>query len=165
MSLTTHHIISHSTGVSNPRTCTGAELFQIWFIHVTFCVSSFRMDLLVQNVHLSDPLPDWNSQGYRFTVSLYFEDGPLCRHRIRAKRVFFDNLVHFNFIIIRWILNPAWAHAPPTASGTCCGLGMCPVDTAAQPHPPVGLPKSCYRSCLVFGHCCTMGEACHTALS
>jgi len=30
-------------------------------------------------------------------------DGPLCRHRIRAKRVFFDNLVHFNFIIIRCI--------------------------------------------------------------
>ena len=30
MSLTTHHIISHSTGISNPRTCTGAELFQIW---------------------------------------------------------------------------------------------------------------------------------------
>jgi len=28
------------------------------------------------------------------------EDGPLCRHRIRAKRVIFDNLVHFNFIII-----------------------------------------------------------------
>ena len=31
MSLTTHHIISHSTGFSNSRTCTGAELFQIWF--------------------------------------------------------------------------------------------------------------------------------------
>ena len=29
------------------------------FIHVTFCVSSFRMDLLVQNDHLRDPLPDW----------------------------------------------------------------------------------------------------------
>jgi len=42
------------------------------FIHVTFCVCSFRMDLLVQNDHLRDPLPDWSSQGYRFTVSLYF---------------------------------------------------------------------------------------------
>ena len=31
------------------------------------------------------------------------EDGPLCRHRIRAKRVFFDNLVHFNLIKIRCI--------------------------------------------------------------
>jgi len=30
MSLTTHHIISHSTGVSNPCKCTGAELFQVW---------------------------------------------------------------------------------------------------------------------------------------
>jgi len=29
------------------------------------------------------------------------EDGPLCRHRIRAKRVIFDNLFHFNFIKIR----------------------------------------------------------------
>jgi len=29
MSLTTHHITSHSTGFSNPRTCTGAELFQL----------------------------------------------------------------------------------------------------------------------------------------
>ena len=28
------------------------------------------------------------------------EDGPLCRHRIRATRVIFDNLAHFNFIII-----------------------------------------------------------------
>jgi len=28
------------------------------------------------------------------------EDGPLCRHRIRAKRVIFDIVVHFNFIII-----------------------------------------------------------------
>ena len=27
------------------------------FIHVTFCVCSFRMDLLVQNDHLFDPLP------------------------------------------------------------------------------------------------------------
>ena len=31
MSLTTHHITSHSTGFSNPRTCNGAQLFQIWF--------------------------------------------------------------------------------------------------------------------------------------
>jgi len=30
------------------------------------------------------------------------EDGPLCWHRIRVKRVFFDNLVHFNFIKIRF---------------------------------------------------------------
>ena len=45
------------------------------FIHVTFCVCSFRMDLLVQNDHLCDPLPDWNSQGYRFTASLYFLSG------------------------------------------------------------------------------------------
>ena len=30
MSLTTHHIIPHCTGFSNPRTCTCAELFQIW---------------------------------------------------------------------------------------------------------------------------------------
>ena len=29
------------------------------------------------------------------------EDGPFCRHRIRAKRVIFDNLFHFNFIKIR----------------------------------------------------------------
>ena len=29
-----------------------------------------------------------------------FEDGPLCRHRIRGKRVIFDNLFHFNFIKI-----------------------------------------------------------------
>ena len=29
------------------------------------------------------------------------EDGPLCRHRIRAKRVIFNNLFHFNFIKIR----------------------------------------------------------------
>ena len=29
------------------------------------------------------------------------EDGPLCRHRIRVKRVIFDNLFHFNFIKIR----------------------------------------------------------------
>ena len=43
------------------------------FIHVTFCVCLFRMDLLVQNDHLRDPLPDWNSQGY--TVSLYFLSG------------------------------------------------------------------------------------------
>jgi len=28
------------------------------------------------------------------------ENGPLCRHRIRARRVIFDNLAHFNFIII-----------------------------------------------------------------
>jgi len=28
------------------------------FIHVTFCVCSFRMDLLVQNDHLCDPLKD-----------------------------------------------------------------------------------------------------------
>ena len=42
------------------------------FIHVPICVCSFRMDLLVQNEHLRDPLPDSNSQGYRFTVSLYF---------------------------------------------------------------------------------------------
>jgi len=71
------------------------------FIHVTFCVCSFQMDSLVQNDHLRDPLPDWNSQGYRFTVSLKIfylvEDGPLCRHRIRAKRVVCDNLVDFNF--------------------------------------------------------------------
>jgi hypothetical protein len=45
------------------------------FIHVTFCVCSFRMNLLVQNDHLRDPLKDWNSQGYRFTVSLYFLSG------------------------------------------------------------------------------------------
>jgi len=31
-------------------------------------------------------------------------DGPLCRHRIRAKRVIFKNLFHFNFIKIRWII-------------------------------------------------------------
>ena len=31
MSLTIHQIISHSTGFSNPRTCNGAQLFQIWF--------------------------------------------------------------------------------------------------------------------------------------
>jgi len=42
-------------------------------IHATFCVCSFRMDLLVQNDHLRGPLPD--SQGYRFTVSLYFLSG------------------------------------------------------------------------------------------
>jgi len=30
------------------------------------------------------------------------EDGPLCRHRIRATRVIFDNLAHFNFIIIMY---------------------------------------------------------------
>ena len=30
------------------------------------------------------------------------EDGSLCRHRIRAKRVIFDNLVHFNFIVIMY---------------------------------------------------------------
>ena len=42
------------------------------FIHVTFCVCWFRMDLPVQNDHLRDPFPDWNSQGYRFTVSLCF---------------------------------------------------------------------------------------------
>jgi len=45
------------------------------FINVTFCVCSFRMNLLVQNDHLRDPLKDWNSQGYRFTVSLYFISG------------------------------------------------------------------------------------------
>jgi len=45
------------------------------FIHVTFCVCSFWMDLLVQNDHLRDPLKDWNSQGYRFTMSLYFLSG------------------------------------------------------------------------------------------
>ena len=45
------------------------------FIHVTLCVCSFRMDLLVQNDHLCDPLKDWNFQGYRFTVSLYFLSG------------------------------------------------------------------------------------------
>jgi len=76
------------------------------FIHVTFCVCSFRMDLLVQIDNLFDTRPDWNSQGYRVTVSFIFylvADGPLCRHRIRAKRVFFDNLIHFNFIIIRCI--------------------------------------------------------------
>jgi len=28
------------------------------FIHVTFCVCSVRMDLLVQNDHLRDPLKD-----------------------------------------------------------------------------------------------------------
>ena len=31
MSLTTHHIISHNTGFSNPRTRNGAQLFQFWF--------------------------------------------------------------------------------------------------------------------------------------
>ena len=37
------------------------------------------------------------------TVIFYlFEDGPLCRHRIRAKRVIFDNLFHFSFIKIRY---------------------------------------------------------------
>jgi len=45
------------------------------FIHVTFCECSFRMDVVVQNDHLRDSLKDWNSQGYRFTVSLYFLSG------------------------------------------------------------------------------------------
>jgi len=45
------------------------------FILVTFCVCSFRMDSPVQNDHLFDPLPDWSSQGYRITGSLYFLSG------------------------------------------------------------------------------------------
>ena len=76
------------------------------FIHVTFCVCSFRVDLLVQNDHLRDPLPDWNSQGTGSPCHYIFylvEDGPLCRHRIRAKRVTSDNLFQFNFKKIRWI--------------------------------------------------------------
>ena len=75
------------------------------FIHATLCVCSFWMDLLVQNDHLHDPLKDWNSQGYRFTMSLYFISGwrwAFVRHMIRVKRVIFDNLVHFNFIIIMY---------------------------------------------------------------
>jgi len=34
------------------------------------------------------------------------EDEPLCQHRIRAKGVIFDNLVHFNFIIIMYNFFP-----------------------------------------------------------
>jgi len=107
-SLTTHHIISHSTGVSNPCTCTGAELFQIWF-HPRDFLCMFISDgptspkwSPVTLTHFQTETLKGTGSPYRYIFYLV-EDGPLCLHMIRAKRVFFDTLVHFNLIIIRCI--------------------------------------------------------------
>jgi len=81
------------------------------FIHVTLCVCSFRMALIVQNDYLRDPLKVWNSQGYRFTVSLYFlsdrrwafvptQDTCNARHFWSfSSFLFYYNLVQFFFSI------------------------------------------------------------------
>jgi len=105
MSLTNHHITSHNTGVSNPRTCTGAELFQLSIHPHDFMCMFISNGLTSQNLHLRDPLKVWNSRGYRFTGPCHYipylvEDRPLCWHRIRATCVIVDNLAHFNFIMI-----------------------------------------------------------------
>ena len=47
---------------------------------------------------VQDPCPHAGSPCH--CIFYLVEDGPLCRHRIRAKRVIFDNLFHFNFIKI-----------------------------------------------------------------
>jgi len=75
MSLTTHHITLHSTGFSNSRTCTGAELFQLSIHPLDFMCMFISNGLTISNVHLCDPLKVWNSQGSRFTVSLYSLSG------------------------------------------------------------------------------------------
>ena len=75
MSLTTHHITSHSRGFQI-LACVPAQNFSNFqSIHMTLCVCSFRMALLFEHVHLRDPLKVWNSQGSRFTVSLYTLSG------------------------------------------------------------------------------------------
>jgi len=106
MSLTTLHIISHSTGVSNPCTCTGAEIFQIWFHPRDFLCMFISNGLTSPKWSPVWPTPRLKLsrvQVHRVTIFYLVEIGPLCRHRIRAKRVFFENLVHFNFTIIRCI--------------------------------------------------------------
>ena len=76
MSLTTHHIISHSTRVSNPRTCTGAELFPIWMHLRDFLCTFISNGLTSPKWSPAWPTPRLKlSQGYRFTMSLYFLSG------------------------------------------------------------------------------------------
>ena len=75
MSLTTHHISSHSTGCPILARVPAQNFSNFQSIHVTWCVCSFRVALLFQNVDLRDLLKVWNSQGSRFTVSLYSLSG------------------------------------------------------------------------------------------
>ena len=103
MSLTTHHIMSHSTGVSNPRTCTGAELFQLWIHPRDF------MCMFISN-GLTSPkwAPAWPTQSLKLSrvqvhrvniFPIWLKMG-LCADTRYVQRASFDNLAHFNFIII-----------------------------------------------------------------
>jgi len=65
MSLTTHHITSHSTGFPSLARVLAQKCSIFEPIHVTFCVCSFPIALLFWNVHLRGPLKVWNSQGSR----------------------------------------------------------------------------------------------------
>jgi len=71
MSFTNHHITSHSTGFSILARVLTQSFSNFQSIHVTLCVCSFRMAVLFQNVRLRDPLKVWDSQGSRFTVTMF----------------------------------------------------------------------------------------------
>jgi len=75
MLLTPHHITSHCTGFPILARVPTQNFSNFQSIHVTLCVCLYQMALLFQNVHLRDPLKVWNSQGSRFTVSLYSLSG------------------------------------------------------------------------------------------
>jgi len=71
------------------------------FIHVTFGACSSRMDSKMITCVTHSKTETLKVTGSPCHYIFYLvEDGPLCRHRIRAKRVIFDNLVHSNCIII-----------------------------------------------------------------
>jgi len=75
MSLQTHHITSHSTGLPSHTRVPAQNYSDFEPIYVMLCVFLFQMALLFWYAHLHDLLKVWNSQWSRCTVSLDSQTG------------------------------------------------------------------------------------------
>ena len=85
--------------------CVPAHNFSKFdFIHVTFCVCSFRMDLLVQNDHQRDPLPGRlklsRVQVHRVTIFCIWLEMGLCADTGYVQSASFSR-IYFTSILLK----------------------------------------------------------------